>query len=105
MSSDEEIIEDRQDRIRRYRVTRKCWLSSELAALHAVVDARSLRNSRETFTRGSIPHHRVRDAVPPLSQNRAVVVGLPGNVYNQEYLARLDGFDRQLLREREPHPF
>lgn len=107
MSSDEEIVDpDPVDKIRRFRVFRKCWLSPQVTALHAQVDAKSLQLARETFVRGSIPHRRIREEVPPLSQNGAVVIGLPKNAYLGAYLARLDGFDRQMLRMRETHhPF
>lgn len=107
MSSDEEIVQHNPvDKIKRYRVKRKCWLAPEVAALHDEVDAKSLILSRETFVRGSLPHHRVRDANPPLSTNRAVVKGLPRNVYLKDYLGRLDEYDRQRLQIRETlHPF
>lgn len=107
MSSDEEIIQPNPvDKIRRFRVRRKCWLSPQVAALHDEVDARNFEYCRETFARGSLPHVRIREPMAPLSTNRAVVKGLPKNVYLQDYVDRLDSFDAQKLQRRQtPHPF
>lgn len=92
MSSDEPItvvVPSNADPVKRYRRSRKCWLSQKVVDLHAEVDRRSLKYRQETFVRGSFPHLRILDDESPISKNPMAVYGLPHNIYDDRYLRML----------------
>lgn len=109
MSSDEEIDDGphTDGRMRkRYRRTRKVWISQQVVDLHAVVDERTEKWTRETLVRGSVPHLRVWGDPMAWSVNPMVIFGLPHNAYSEEYLDVLGDEDRERLAiNPEPHPF
>lgn len=93
MSSDEPITDgERISRTgsrmpsKRYRVLTKPWRSPSIDALNQRLDTLAFEYILATFSRGTLPHVRVRSNKP--TSNPFVQSHLPRNGYEQGWLGR-----------------
>lgn len=110
MSSDESEVEWRtqgpRPRNMRYRVSIKPWLSEQVRLINETVDEAIEANKRASYLQvhGSNPHVRVRTNT--LSANPKIVVGLPRNAYDADWLRAQDDQMRAALEiDPNDHPF
>lgn len=111
MSSDEAITDigapegnGNRKRTKKFRVLLKPWRSPRIIALNQELDRLAQDYILATFTRGSVPHARIRTA--KVSDNPFVKTHLPINAYDGHWLAsRGQTYVDSLQCNPTPHNF